>query len=313
MKTALILGVSGQDGAYLSRLLLEKRYAVHGTSRGCASQSFARLHALDIRDRVVTHDASMSDRNALRRLIVAIAPDEIYNLTGPSSVAQSFTNPNARISIADGQLVLLDAIRGMNVKVYHSASSDCFGDCATAADESTPFAPRSPYAAGKADAHDATRHHRDTHGLFAVSGIVFNHESPLRGDPFVTRKIIAAAASGARLTLGDTSVSRDWGYAEEYVEAMWRMLQQDVPEDYVICTGESHTVAEFAEAAFAEFDRDHRDHVTVDPTLFRPSDIHHSRGNPARALARLGWKARTKFRDLVRLLASATAATTLSV
>jgi GDPmannose 4,6-dehydratase len=313
MKTALIFGVSGQDGAYLARLLLAHGYTVHGTSRDAAGEPFARLHALGIRERVVTHTLSMTDPAALRQCLGAIAPDEIYNLAGLSSVASSFAEPElAHDSIAGAQLRLLDAVRelGSSTRVYFSASSECFGDLphGTAADEATPFAPRSPYASAKAEGHRMTVRYREEQGLYAVSGILCNHESPLRGDAFVTKKIMTAATAVAegrfqgRLTLGDLSVSRDWGYAAEYVEAMWLMLQQEQPADFVIATGESHTVEELAEAVFAEVGLDYREHISVDRSLLRPSDIHYSRGNPTKAAQSLGWTARTKVAELVRLL-----------
>ncbi|HEX9986473.1 MAG TPA: GDP-mannose 4,6-dehydratase [Thermoanaerobaculia bacterium] len=317
MKTALIFGVSGQDGAYLARLLLAHGYTVHGTSRDAVREPFARLHALGIRERVVTHTLSMTNPGELRQCLDAIAPDEIYNLAGLSSVASSFAAPElAHDSIAGAQLRLLDALRdlGSSARVYFSASSECFGDLphGTAADERTPFAPRSPYASAKAEGHRTTVRYRQEHGLYAVSGILCNHESPLRGEAFVTRKMVASATAVAegrfkgRLALGDLSVWRDWGYAAEYVEAMWLMLQQEQPADYVIATGESHTVAELAEAVFAEAGLDYREHISVDPSLLRPSDIHYSRGNPARAAQALGWTARTKFAGLVRLLMAQT-------
>jgi GDPmannose 4,6-dehydratase len=198
-------------------------------------------------------------------------------------------------------------------RIYHSASSDCFGDLprGSAADEQTPFAPRSPYATAKADAHRITIEYRDRFGIYAVSGIISNHESPLRGEQFVTKKVVAAAAAAFRgqleekLHLGNLSASRDWGYAPEYVDAMWRMLQQEQPADYVVATGESHTVEELAAAAFAAFGLDHREHISVQPTLFRTSDIQYSRGNPTRARENLGWEAQTKFAALVSLLAEA--------
>jgi GDPmannose 4,6-dehydratase len=316
--TALIFGVSGQDGAYLSQLLLGKGYAVHGVSRDAAQQPFTRLHALGIREQVVTHTASMRDGDELRRLLDEVRPDEIYNLAGLSSVAQSFGAADATVaSIAGAQQLLLEALRlsGARSRLYHAASSDCFGDLphGTAADESTPFAPRSPYAAAKAEAHRLTSDYRQRHGLYAVSALVCNHESPLRGEQFVTSKVIAAAAAAARrrladkLHLGDLSVSRDWGYAAEYVDAMWRMLQQEQPGDYVIATGESHTVEELVAAAFGAFGLDHREHVLSDPALLRPADIRYSRGNPAKAREHLGWEAQTKFAELVRLLAAAAA------
>ncbi|MEA2570730.1 MAG: GDPmannose 4,6-dehydratase [Acidobacteriota bacterium] len=309
--------MSGQDGAYLARLLLEKNYVVHGVSRDARRQPFTRLHRLGIRESIVTHTASSLERDALRAVIDRVRPDEIYNLAGLSSVAQSFeAAENAVESIAGAQQLLLDAVResGAPIRIYHSASSDCFGEVprGSAADESTPFAPRSPYAAAKAEAHRITVDYRERYGLYAVSAIVCNHESPLRGEQFVTKKIVAAAAAAARgtldgkLHLGDLSASRDWGYAPEYVDAMWRMLQQAQPADFVIATGESHTVEELCAAAFAAFGLDHREHVVSDPAFFRPSDIHYSRGNPSRAREQLGWEAKTKFAELVRLLADAT-------
>ncbi|MBK5258913.1 MAG: GDP-mannose 4,6-dehydratase [Thermoanaerobaculia bacterium] len=315
MKTALIFGVSGQDGAYLSRLLLDKGYFVHGTSRDAARQLFTGLQALGVRERVTTHSLSMLDSGELQRLIDEVRPDEIYNLAGLSSVALSFVEPEmARESIAEAQARLLEVLRssGAASRLYQSASSECFGDLphGSSGDERTPFAPRSPYAEAKAEAHRTTIHYRETYGLYAVSGIVCNHESPLRTERFVTRKIFAAAAVAAagsreKLALGDMSASRDWGYAAEYVEAMWLMLQRDLPDDFVIATGESHTVEELASAAFAEFGLDYRDHVTVDSSFFRPTDLRYSRGNPSRARRELGWEARTRFTGLVRLLADA--------
>ena len=299
MKTALILGASGQDGTYLSRLLLSKHYVVHGTSREPGR----------IRERIVAHQLDTTDRDAMRDLLARLRPDEIYNLAGLSSVARSFEEPGeAWTSIAEAQTLLLDVAREAipAVRVYQSTSSDCFGD-SDGADEQTPFAPRSPYAEAKAAAHRATIEARER-GLFACSGIVFNHESPLRSDRFVSQKIIAAAAEGRPLLLGDLSASRDWGYAAEHVEAMWRMLQQPEPRDFVIATGESHTVAELAEAAYAEFDLEARDFVITDPTLYRRNEIRHSRGNPAAARRVLGWEAATKFGELVRLLANQAAA-----
>jgi GDPmannose 4,6-dehydratase len=315
VRTALVFGVSGQDGSYLARFLLDKGYTVHGTSRD-ATRPFARHEILGIRGRVILHSVSMLDFDELRRLILAVRPDEIYNLSGLSSVARSFADPAmARRSITDAHLMLLEVLHSLRTpaRLYHAASSECFGDTprGLASDEQTPFAPRSPYAEAKAAAHRATCDFRDRYGLHAVSGILFNHESPLRDEVFVTRKIVAAAAavaagrSNGKLAVGDLSVSRDWGYCAESVEAMWLMLQQEQPEDLVIATGESHTVEELACAAFAEFDLDHREHIVVDRSLFRPTDLSFSRGNPARARERLGWEARTKFADLVKLLAGA--------
>lgn len=315
VKRALIFGVSGQDGAYLSRLLLDRGYEVHGVSRDAESQPFHRLIALGIRDRVITHSAAARDFRELLQLIDGIRPDEIYNLAGQSSVALSFSQPVETMdSIAQATLVMLEVIRYLKlpVRLYNSASSECFGDMppGTASDESTPFFPRSPYAMAKAAAHWTTVNYREAYGIHACSGILFNHESPLRSERFVTRKIVTAAAqiaagSRRRVTLGRLDVSRDWGYAAEYVEAIWRMLQRDEPEDFVIGTGESHTLEELTAAVFAQFNLDWQDHVDIDPSLFRASEITHSRSNPEKARRVLGWEAKTKFGELVKLLANA--------
>ncbi len=318
MKRALIFGISGQDGAYLAQLLLGKGYEVHGTSRDADLQSFARLDALGIRDRVATHSVSLRDFRELLQIVTAVRPDEIYNLAGQSSVALSFSQPiESMESIAQAELLLLEVIRYLKLptRLYNAGSSECFGDQArgTCAGESTPFNPRSPYAAAKAAAHWTTVNYREAYGLFACSGILFNHESPLRSERYVTKKIVAAAAAIARgerrrLSLGNTTVMRDWGYAAEYVEGMWRMLQCDVPDDFVMATGEAHSIADFAEAAFAHFGLEAKEHIDVDESLFRPSDIAWSCGNPAKAERVLRWKATTKFADLIKLLCEAESA-----
>ena len=315
VKRALIFGASGQDGAYLSRLLLDRGYQVHGASRDAESQAFRRLAALGIRDRVTTHSASTDDFRELLQLVDGIRPDEIYNLAGQTSVALSFSQPvEAMDSIARAAVILLEVIRYLKipVRLYNSASSECFGDIrrGEATDEHSPFFPRSPYATAKATAHWSTLNYREAYGIYACSGILFNHDSPLRSSRFVTKKVVAAAAEIAagkreRLTLGRLDISRDWGYAPEYVEAMWRMLQQERPDDFVIATGESHALEEFVALAFAEFGLDWKEHVDIDPTLFRPSDITYSRGNPEKSRRVLGWEAKTKFRELVGIMAEA--------
>ncbi len=315
MKRALIFGISGQDGACLAHLLLTKDYEVHGTSRDADLQSFARLDALGVRGRVTTHSVSLRDFRELLQIVTAVRPDEIYNLAGQSSVGLSFSQPIETMeSIAQAELLLLEVIRYLKLptRLYNAGSSECFGEQTrgTAADETTPFNPRSPYASAKAAAHWTTVNYREAYGLFACSGILFNHESPLRSERYVTKKIVAAAAAIARgertrLRLGTTAVVRDWGYAPEYVEGMWRMLQRDEPDDFVIATGEAHSIAELAAAAFAHFGLDAAQHVDIDETLFRPSDISWSCGNPAKAERVLGWKARTKFAALVKLLCEA--------
>lgn len=315
VKRALIFGVSGQDGAYLSELLLRKGYEVHGTSRDAELQSFERLDQLGIREQVRIHSASMRDFRSLLQLIAAIEPDEIYNLAGQTSVALSFSQPFEAIeSIANAQLLLLEVLRflGKPIRLYNASSSESFGTIPhrTSSDETTPFEPRSPYATAKSTAHWLTANYREAYGLFACSGILFNHESPLRPERFVTRKVVKAAVAIAagkkmRLSLGDVTVARDWGYAPEFAEAMWLMLQQEKPDDYVIATGTAHTLEEFVSMAFSAAGLDYRDHVDSDPALFRTSDIRYSRGNPAKARRVLGWEAKTNFADLVKLLVNA--------
>lgn len=315
MKRALILGVSGQDGAYLSRFLLDKGYEVHGTSRDAELQPFTRLQQLGVREQVKTHSVSLRDFREMLQLLTTVQPDEIYNLAGQTSVGLSFAQPIEAIdSIAQATLILLEVVRFLNapVRIYNASSSESFGDTVPGqmSSEETPFMPRSPYATAKATAHWTTTNYRQAYGIFACSGILFNHESPLRSERFVTKKITAgavaiAAGRESRLTLGDLSVSRDWGYAPEYVEAMWKMLQQEKPDDYVIATGESHTVEEFVDAAFRAAGLNWRDHVDIDRKLLRPNDIAHSCGNAGRAKRELGWEARTRFHELVPLLVDA--------
>jgi GDPmannose 4,6-dehydratase len=314
MKRALICGVSGQDGAYLARLLLEKGYAVIGTSRDAQSTSFANLDRLGIAGRVEKQSMVLTDRQTIIEALGRFEPDEVYNLAGQSSVALSFRQPVETFeSIANGTLNLLEAIRitGLPIRYYNAGSSECFGDTAgEPATENTPFAPRNPYATAKASAHWTVANYREAYGLFACTGILFNHESPLRPKHFVTRKIVTAAceiAAGRKeaLELGDISISRDWGWAPEYVDAMWRMLQQDRPEDFVIATGESHTLEDFCRVAFDAVGLDYRDHLRTSGTFLRPSDIPDARGDPAKAERLLGWRARTTMPDVVRRIVEA--------
>jgi len=312
MKRALIFGISGQDGAYLSRLLLSKGYEVHGTSRDPELQTFGTLSALGVRDRVEVHTASLHEFRNLLRLVTTVEPDEIYNLAGQSSVALSFPQPMESIeSITMATLQILEVMRYLKapIRFYNAGSSECFGDIAagSASDETTAFHPRSPYAVAKAAAHWATANYRDAYQLYACSGILFNHESPLRPRRFVTRKIVTsaqriAAGEKLKLELGDLAVSRDWGYAPEYVEAMWLMLQQPSAEDYVIATGESHPLEELVAGVFAHLGLDWHDHVTINKAFFRPSEIRYSRGNPTKAAERLGWRAETRFAQLIEKL-----------
>ncbi|MEK6302297.1 MAG: GDP-mannose 4,6-dehydratase [Acidobacteriota bacterium] len=310
-RRALICGVSGQDGSYLARLLLEKGYEVCGGSRDAQVASFHNLTRLGVRDRVSVESVSLVDFRSVLQALMKIEPDEIYNLAGQSSVGLSFQQPVETLeSIAQGTLNLLEAIRftARPIKLYNAGSSECFGDAKDdPADEDTPFRPRSPYAVAKATAFWEVANYREAYGLFACSGILFNHESPLRPERFVTKKIVAAACriaagSDEKLHLGNTAIVRDWGWAPEYVEAMWMMLQQDRPEDYVIATGESHSLEEFAETAFARAGLEWRDHTVIDPGLLRPADITIGRANPSRAAERLGWEAQYRMRDVVRMM-----------
>jgi GDPmannose 4,6-dehydratase len=309
MKKALICGVSGQDGAYLARLLLDKGYAVYGSSRDAQAASFANLFRLGIYDQVRLESVSLIDFRSVLQALMKAQPDEVYNLAGQSSVGLSFQQPVETLeSIALGTLNLLEAIRftGQPIRLYNAGSGECFGDTGEVpADETTTFRPRSPYAAAKAAAFWEVANYRDAYGLYACSGILFNHESPLRPERFVTRKIVAtacriAAGSAEKLSLGNISIQRDWGWAPEYVEAMWMMLQQDSPQDFVIATGATHPLQEFIETAFAHLGLDWQQHVVSDASLFRPADIEFGKANPARAREVLGWQARLKMRDVVR-------------
>jgi len=311
-KCALIFGISGQDGAYLARLLLDKGYEVHGTSRDVDNRDFSSLSALAVRERVQLHSVSLLDFRNLVQVISTVRPDEIYHLAGQSSVGLSFSQPLETMeSTALGTVQVLEAIRylGLPVRFYNAASSECFGQVpeGSSCDESTHFHPRSPYAVAKSAAFWATANYREAYGLFACSGILFNHESPLRPKRFVTRKIVSSAVAIARgsrekLVLGNLNVFRDWGYAAEYVDAMWRMLQADEAEDFVIATGSSCSLEDFVGRVFSHLSLDWKEHVEIDSSLFRPSDIHYNCGNPTKAARQLGWKAEMQLDQLVGLL-----------
>ncbi|MCT7971402.1 GDP-mannose 4,6-dehydratase [Laspinema olomoucense] len=314
MKKALICGISGQDGAYLAQLLLSKGYTVCGTSRDAQMSSFRNLTRLGIREQVKLESMSLNDFRSVLQILTKIEPDEVYNLAGQSSVGLSFDQPVETLeSIATGTLNLLEAIRftGKTIKFYNAGSSECFGDTGDrAADETTPFRPRSPYAVAKATAFWEVANYREAYGLFACSGILYNHESPLRPERFVTQKIIAAAcriAGGSRekVNLGNISVQRDWGYAPEYVEAMYLMLQHPDPDDYVIATGETHRLEDFVAIAFNSVGLDWQEWVNIDASLYRPTDIAIGRGNPGKAKAKLGWEARSKMPEVVRQMVEA--------
>ena len=313
-KRALISGISGQDGAYLAKLLLEKGYQVFGTARDAQMASFQNLETLGIRQRVTLLSMALNDFRSVLQSLSRSKPDEVYNLAGQSSVGLSFDQPVETLeSITLGTLNLLEAIRFLQqpIRLYSAGSSECFGDTGGApADESTPFRPRSPYAVAKSAAHWEVANYREAYNLFACTGILFNHESPLRPVRFVTRKIIAAACriaagSGEKLQLGNISIARDWGLASEYVDAMWRMLQQATPGDYVIATGETNTLEAFIAKTFAQLSLDWQEHVSSDPSLLRPSEIMVSRGNPDKAVRDLGWRAENHMRDVIRIMIDA--------
>ncbi len=314
MKTALICGVSGQDGAYLAKLLLEKGYEVFGTSRDAQVANFANLDRLSIMNDVHRESMVLTDFRSTLQTITKARPDEVYNLAGQSSVALSFQQPVETMdSISVGTLNLLEAVRflGSGTRVYNASSCECFGETgADAATEQTPFRPRSPYAVAKAAAHWAVVNYRDAYGLFAANGILFNHESPLRPERFVTKKIVCAACriragNQHAVKLGNLAIQRDWGWAPEYVEAMWRILQQPKADDFVVATGSAYSLADFAAAAFGELDLHWRDHVEVDDKLQRPADIMCSKGNASKAHAKLGWKSSYAMPDVVRMMVQA--------
>lgn len=314
MRKALICGISGQDGAYLAQFLLSKGYQVYGTSRDAQMSSFRNLRILGIRDRVMLHSMSLTDFRSVLQILTVVKPDEVYNLAGQSSVGLSFEQPVETLeSIATGTLNLLETIRfiGEPIKLYNAGSSECFGNTAEiAADELTPFRPRSPYAVAKAAAFWEVANYREAYNLFACSGLLFNHESPMRPERFVTQKIITAVcriAQGSRekLRLGDITIKRDWGWAPEYVRAMYLMLQQEKSEDYVIATGKSNSLENFIETAFDYLGLNWQDHVLTEPNLFRPIDIAAGRGNPEKAEQKLKWKAQYGMKDIVHLMIEA--------
>jgi GDPmannose 4,6-dehydratase len=314
MKTALVCGISGQDGAYLAKSLLEKGYRVVGTSRDTQIAHFANLDRLSIKDHVERVSMVLTDFRSTLQTIDKAKPDEVYNLAGQSSVALSFQQPVETMdSISVGTINLLEAVRflGSGIKVYNASSSECFGDTGTeAASERTPFHPRSPYAVAKAAAHWAVVNYRDAYGLFAANGILFNHESPLRPERFVTKKIISAACriragSQCKLKLGNLAIQRDWGWAPEYVEAIWRILHHPKADDFVIATGSTYSLTDFTAAAFGELGLDWRDHVETDDELQRPSDVAYSKGDPRKACAELGWKSHYTMPDVVRMMVHA--------
>ena len=313
---ALIFGVSGQDGAYLARFLLSKGYQVWGTSRE-AQVTPPNLEALHIAAQVRVLACNMTDGASIRQVLDEVKPDEIYNLAGQTSVSYSFVQPLETLhSIAHSTLNLLECIRqrGEPCRLFHASSAECFGDHGkTPVDETTPFTPRSPYGVAKASAHWQVACYREAFGIHASCGILFNHESPLRPRKFVTQKVIAAVGAIARgskekLHLGAIDVYRDWGWAPEYVEAMWLMLQQPAPDDFLIATGQTNSLRDFVDTAFARIGLESEPFLVQDGTLLRPTEIQYSYGNPGKIERVLGWSARNKMADVVRLMLAANAA-----
>lgn len=311
---ALICGVNGQDGSYLAKLLVDKGYEVVGTSRDALATPPGNLKTLGIARQVRVVSMALNDFRSVLKVVQGHSPDEIYNLAGQTSVGLSFEQPVEAIeSIAGAAINLLEVIRflGKPVRFYNAGSSECFGDTGElAADEQTPFQPRSPYAVAKASAHWLVKNYRESYGLFACTGILFNHESTLRPERFVTQKVVRAAArihggSKEKLQLGNTGIQRDWGWSPDYVDAMWRMIQQDTADDFVIATGQTASLEDFVAKAFAFFGRDWREHVAIQTSLLRPSDIHTSRANAGKARKILQWSASHQLDDVVRLMCEA--------
>jgi GDPmannose 4,6-dehydratase len=311
MKKALITGITGQDGSFLAELLLAKGYEVHGIVRRSSSFNTERLegiyqdpHAADYRLRL--HYGDLEDGSSLASLVQKIAPDELYNLAAQSHVRVSFDVPEYTVAtVAMGTLRLLEAIRETpHVKFYQASSSEMYGSAPPPQHETTAFQPRSPYACAKVFAHQLCQNYRDAYGLFICCGILFNHESHRRGIPFVTRKITRAAARikhglDKKLYMGNLDAKRDWGYAGDYVEAMWMMLQQDKPDDYVIATGESYSVRDCLDVAFGTLGLAWKDYVELDPRYLRPTEVDHLRGDATKARDKLGWKPKVTFKQLI--------------
>jgi GDPmannose 4,6-dehydratase len=319
MKRALITGVTGQDGSYLAELLLAKDYEVHGIVRRASTFNTDRIEHLyrdphDPDAKLFLHYGDLSDGTGLRRILERVRPDEVYHLGAQSHVRVSFDEPEYTADVdATGTLRLLEALRdsmsssGRATRVYNAGSSEMFGSAAPPQHEATPFHPRSPYAVSKVAAHWYAVNYREAYGMFVTNGILFNHESPRRGETFVTRKITRAAGRiklgfQDKLYLGNLDARRDWGFAGDYVEAMWRMLQQEQPDDYVVATGEAHSVRQFLEAAFAYHGLDWRPHVEIEPRYFRPSEADHLCGDASKARTILSWSPRVGFDQLVAMM-----------
>jgi GDPmannose 4,6-dehydratase len=318
MPKALITGITGQDGSYLAEQLLERGYEVHGLVRRSSSFNTDRIDHL-YRDphetgvKLFNHYADLTDSSRLVKLIYDLQPDEIYHLGAQSHVRVSFDVPEYTAdAVAMGTLRLLEAIRetGVETKFYQASSSEMFGSTPPPQDENTPFHPRSPYAVAKVMGYWATVNYRESYGMFACNGILFNHESPRRGETFVTRKITRALARiqagiQEKLYLGNLDAKRDWGYAADYTDAMWRMLQADEPDDYVVATGEMHSVREFLEVAAAHIDLDWEEVVEFDPRYLRPAEVDALEGDPTKAREKLGWTPTVTFDELVKMMVDA--------
>jgi GDPmannose 4,6-dehydratase len=318
MKRALISGITGQDGSYLAEFLLKKGYEVHGIKRRSSSFNTGRLDAIysdwhESTTRLFLHFADLTDSSSLAGLLRDVQPDEVYNLAAQSHVRVSFEIPEYTCDVtAIGALRMLEALRqvGSGARFYQASSSEMFGSVVPPQNERTAFHPRSPYACAKLFGHAITVNYRESYGIFACSGILFNHESPRRGETFVTRKVARGAARiraglDRCLFLGNLNAQRDWGYAPEYVEAMWMMLQQEQPADYVIGTGETHSVNEFVESAFEHVGLEWQQYVKVDPRYYRPADVDTLLADPGKARRELGWTHRTGFLALVKLMVDA--------
>ena len=312
---AFITGVSGQDGAYLAELLLSKGYEVHGTVRRSSSINTVRIDDLISQfssdEKFDLHYSDLLDSSSLTNLILNIQPDEVYNLAAQSHVAVSFSNPIFTTQVGTlGSISLLEAIRNAdkNIKFYQASSSEMYGGASKKMlNENSKFDPKSPYAASKVFAHEITKIYRDSYGIFGVNGILFNHESPLRGETFVTRKISRAVGRISiglqeKLTLGNLDASRDWGYAKDYVNGMWMMMQHDTPDDWVLATGKTQTVREFAEAAFKYVDLNWEDYVITSEKYFRPNEVDYLLGDSTKARETLGWKPEVDFKELVKIM-----------
>ena len=318
MKKAFITGITGQDGYYLSKFLLEKNYQVHGTIRRTSSINTKRIDPLisEYSDskKLNLYYSDLQDASSLNNLISLIEPDEVYNLAAQSHVAVSFKNPIYTTQAGNqGTLSILEAIKNVNkdIKFYQASSSEMFGgDIKGSLNENSPFEPKSPYAASKVFSHNITKLYRESYDIFASNGILFNHESPLRGETFVTRKITKAVGRISlglqkKLTLGNLNASRDWGFAGDYVEAMWMMLQHTIADDWVVATGETHTVQEFVDEAFNYVSLDSQDYVTTSKRYFRPNEVDYLLGDSTKASKELGWKPKNSFKDLVKMMVEA--------